>query len=91
MDKTIMTAKTKLEKLKDQKTKLEARIQLAEAREKVKDRKKDTRRKILIGSYYLDMARKDNTMAELAKIMDGHLTRDNDRILFELPAKKKSK
>jgi large subunit ribosomal protein L7/L12 len=86
-----MNSKSKLEKLKEQKAKLEARIQMVEAREKTKDHKKDTRRKILIGSYYLDKARKNNSMSELAKIMDGYLTRENDRILFDLSLRNSKK
>jgi len=82
-----MIARTKLENLRKQKTKIDARIQQIEAREKVKYRKQDTRRKILIGSYYLDKARKDNSMDEIKKLMAGYLTRANDRILFDLPAK----
>jgi len=82
-----MQAKTKLEQLKEQKKNLERRIQMAEAREKTKDKKKDTRRKILLGAYYLDKTTKDNSMDEIKKLMDRYLTRDSDRILFDLPIK----
>ena len=83
-----MSAKTKLEILKEQKAKLEVRIQMAEAREKTKERQNDTRRKILIGAYYIDKAEKDKSMDEIRKVLDGYLTREKDRILFGLPAKK---
>lgn len=86
-----MNAKTKLEKLKEQKSKLEHRIQLAEARAKTFEKKQDTRRKILVGAYYLDKAAKDDTMEEINKLMDGYLTRDNDRALFGLAKKKQQK
>ena len=79
-----------LEKLKSQQAKLAARIQAAEARVKVSERKQDTRRKILIGAYYLDEARKnhggnghDGLVALKAKL-DGYLKRDSDRKLFDL-------
>lgn len=86
-----MSKKDYLEKLKAQKEKIEARIQGAEAREKVKTRKQDTRRKILIGAYYLDMAQENNSMDEIKKLMDGYLTRDSDRKLFDLNPKKGNK
>ena len=76
--------KTSLEKLKEQQKKITLRIQQAEARTKHSERKKDTRRKILVGSYYLEKAEKENKMAELTKVMDKFLKRNNDRALFGL-------
>ena len=76
-----------LERLKAQKAKMTARIQSVEARLKVDERKKDTRRKILIGSFYLEEAIKNNRMDEIKKHMDVFLTRDSDRVLFDLPKK----
>jgi len=73
-----------LQKLKNQKAKIDARIQGIEARKKVRARKHDTRRKILIGAYYLANARKNNTMGEIKKIMGKYLTRDSDKKLFDL-------
>lgn len=84
-----MKNKTRLDRLKEQKARLEARIQLVESKEKTKEHKQDTRRKVLIGSYYLDKAKKDNSMDEIVKIMDKYLTRDNDRLLFDLSQKKR--
>ena len=78
------TSKHRLERLKEQRQKLNARIQTAEARLKTSERKKDTRRKILIGSYYLDQAKKTAGMESLNKIMDKHLKRNYDRELFSL-------
>jgi len=72
-------------RLKEQRAKIEARIQAAEARAKNDERKKDTRRKILVGSYYLEQATKNKTLEELKKVMDQFLTRDSDRKLFDLP------
>lgn len=79
--------KAYLQKLKEQQEKIKDRIQAVEAREKVQARKQDTRRKILIGSYYLEQAIKNNTMDDLNKVMDDFLTRDSDRLLFDLPLK----
>ena len=73
-----------LERLKKQKSIIDARIQAAEARLKNNHRKQDTRRKILVGSYYLDKAMKDNTIDNLKTLMEGYLKRDSDRKLFDL-------
>jgi len=77
--------KNSLEKLKAQREALNAKIQAAEARTRVSERKKDTRRKILVGAYYLDQAQQNQRWAELQQIMANYLTRDSDRRLFELP------
>lgn len=77
-------SKNSLERLKEQREKLNARIQQKEARVKSSERKKDTRRKILIGSYFLDNAIKSGTFEEIKQKMDLFLTRNNDRILFDL-------
>jgi hypothetical protein len=86
-----MTQTTALEKLKTQRDKLNARIQAAEARSKQSERKKDTRRKILVGSYFLDQAIQNNQMEEIKQKMDIYLKRDSDRVLFDLPKQETSK
>ena len=53
-----------LDNLKEQQEKLKARIINIENREKT-ERKRDTSRKILIGSYYLEKARENNYMDEI--------------------------
>ena len=73
-----------LDKLKQKKDILNARIQKIESSKKSKERKLDTRRKILIGSYYLDKAFKENTYNQVLEIMNSYLTRDSDRKLFNL-------
>ena len=75
-----MTAK--IEKLKNQKAKIDAKIQLLQAREKSLQRKQDTRRKILIGAFILDKAIKENTVQDLFKSVTDFLTRDSDKSLF---------
>ena len=75
-----------LEKLKQ----LKARKQAIEAREKSKqkeqERKDNTRRKILLGSYLIkkmnaNEANKEKILAEL----NDYLTENRDRQLFDLP------
>lgn len=76
--------KSKIEALKEKKQKIEKRINIIEAKEKSKKRKEDTRRKILIGSYYLDKAKEEGSMQAIHAIMDQYLRRDTDRKLFDL-------
>jgi large subunit ribosomal protein L7/L12 len=78
---------TLLDKLKKQRAVIEARIQKAESRNKHAQRKQDTRRKILIGSYYLEQAVKNNQLDNIKNLMNGFLKRDSDRKLFDLPLK----
>lgn len=84
----MSTDNKKLESLKKKKEQIENQIKLIEAKEKSKQRKEDTRRKILIGSYYLDQAREHSNMDDLQTIMDGYLSRATDRSLFNLEPRK---
>lgn len=77
-------SKSTLEKLKIQREKINSRIQAAESRLKTSERKKETRKKILLGSYYLDEALKENKIDHVKTIMDKYLTRNSDRVLFDL-------
>jgi hypothetical protein len=80
-----------LDKLKEKREKLDKRIQSVEARSKETDRKKDIRRKILVGSYYLEQAKNNKTIHELNQLMDTFLTRTSDRVLFDLSVPDKNK
>ena len=75
----------KLENLKKKHAQLNAQIQALEAAEKTRERKRETRRKILVGAYYLDQAREKHQFDALVKVMDGYLNRNSDRVLFDLP------
>ncbi len=78
-----------LDSLKKKRDSLNARIRLMQNREQSKERKDNTRRKILIGSYYLDKANKNNSFDDVVKLMDSYLMRNSDRKLFGLnPVKK---
>lgn len=76
--------KTTLERLKQQQRMLANRIQKAESRQRENERKQETRRKILVGAYFLNKARQTNNMAELTGQLSTFLTRDSDRALFNL-------
>ena len=78
---------SKLELLLEKEAQLKAQIQLAKATERTLEKKKDTRRKILIGAAV--MARVNNgewPQHDLLMMMDGFLTRPNERELFGLEA-----
>jgi large subunit ribosomal protein L7/L12 len=84
-----MAPPSDLDSLKKKRDIINARIRLVQNREQSKERKDNTRRKILIGSYYLDQANKNNSFNDIVKLMDSYLTRDSDRMLFDLPPIKK--
>ena len=73
-----------LEKLKQLKAQKQAALAREKAKQKVQERKNDTRRKILLGSYLLkkmeDEAEKQKTLAGLNE----YLTEERDRKLFDL-------
>lgn len=76
---------TKLQRLLEKEAQLKAQIQQAKAAERTLEKKKDTRRKILIGAAV--MARVEHgewPEADLRMMMDGFLTRPNERALFDL-------
>ena len=79
-----------IEKLEQKQAQLKAKIQLIRNREAAKQRKIETRKKILAGSAVLDAARKDPASQEkLTKLLDSFLTAERDRKLFDLPIKAK--
>ncbi|RKG29705.1 mobilization protein [Acinetobacter rongchengensis] len=81
LDQKIAKQQEKLNQLKAQK---QAALAREKAKQKVQERKNDTRRKILLGSYLL---KKMEDEAEKQKILAGlneYLTEDRDRKLFGL-------
>lgn len=90
MTKTAETLEKKIEAQLEKLKQLKARKQAIEAREKSKqkeqERKDDTRRKILLGSYLIkkmqaNEANKEKILADLQE----YLKEDRDRKLFNLP------
>ena len=82
LDKKIEAQLERLKQLKAQKQAMEARER---AKQKEQDRKDDTRRKILLGSYLIkkmesNEANKQKILADLNE----YLTEDRDRKLFNL-------
>ena len=74
-----------LEKLKQ----LKAQKQAIEAREKNKNkeqqRKDDTRRKILLGSYLIKKIQNEANKEKILAELNEYLTENRDRQLFDLP------
>lgn len=74
----------RIETLEKKINQLKARKAAEEARLREKAKKADTRRKILIGAYFLEEAEKNGGVEALYRKMDSFLTRKNDRELFGL-------
>jgi hypothetical protein len=85
LDERISGLESKLKQLKARQQRIDAR---ARALEKRRERKDDTRRKILVGATVLAKVDRDEIdHADLTAWLDVHLTRDDDRALFDLPPK----
>ena len=80
--------KEKAEREKQKAKQIEARLQAIEAREKAKqkeqDRKDDTRRKILLGSYLLKKMENGQNKEKILAELSEYLTEDRDKQLFGL-------
>ena len=76
---------TKLERLLEKEAQLKAQIQQAKAAERTLEKKRDTRRKVLIGAAVMALVESGRWPQEnLLEMMDGFLTRPNERELFDL-------
>jgi 1-deoxy-D-xylulose 5-phosphate reductoisomerase len=87
MSKTLKTLDEKIELQQKKLEQMKAKKQQLEAREKTRlkalERKKDTRRKILAGAFFLNAAGENfmNTFVN-GKTLDEFITNDNDKLLF---------
>lgn len=79
---------TALEKAKRKFEQAKAALEAAKARETQKERKKDTRRKIVLGGALLELAKADKEASALVTRLIAGLTREHDKKLFEKGAKK---
>ena len=83
LDERITGLEEKLKQLKTRQARIDARKRALLSR---RERKDDTRRKILIGATILArIDRHELDRADLQTWLDAHLTRADDRALFELP------
>jgi septal ring factor EnvC (AmiA/AmiB activator) len=85
IDERIATLQTRLQQLKAQQQRIAARQKSIESQ---RQRKADTRRKILVGAIVLARIEQGRlSEAELRGWMDEGLTRPEDRALFDLAAR----
>lgn len=82
IENTIASLEAKLKQAKAKKQQIEARKRALESKE---ERAKDTRRKILVGAAILAKVERGEWPKEkLLAMLDGSLTRPDDRSLFNL-------
>ena len=79
--------KNRLQTLTERRAKLDAQIKDLQARERQKERKEDTRRKIIVGALVLTHMEK-NKRSEFAKkvnaLINEYVVKDKERALFSL-------
>jgi hypothetical protein len=80
---------SKIEKLREKKAQIDAKIKIIEAREREQNRREETRRKIIAGALALHHA-KENPNSSFARILNGllndYVIKPYERKLFGLPA-----
>ena len=81
IEKKIEAQLEKLKQLKAQKQAIEARER---TKQKEQQRKDDTRRKILLGSYLIKKMQNEANKEKILAELNEYLTEDRDRILFGL-------
>ncbi|MDJ0649739.1 MAG: hypothetical protein QNJ60_13675 [Xenococcaceae cyanobacterium MO_188.B19] len=80
---------SKLEQLLKKQEELKAQIRKEKNKLDQAERKKDTRRKILLGALMMDLMNKGELdEKKIMKRLDDFLSRDTDRQLFDLTLKK---
>lgn len=83
-------AESRLKRLTEQRNTLNARIKREQNKLRGKERRDDTRRKVLAGAAVLEWAAKDSSFAaRLMAELRVFLVRDIDRALFDLAALEK--
>ncbi|WP_051141684.1 hypothetical protein, partial [Acinetobacter gerneri] len=80
-EKKIEAQLEKLKQLKAQKQAIEARER---TKQKEQERKDDTRRKILLGSYLIKKMQNEANKEKILAELNEYLTEDRDRKLFNL-------
>ena len=89
MTKSAENIKKKIEAQLEKLKQLKAQKQAIEARERTKQkeqqRKDDTRRKILLGSYLIKKMQNEANKEKILAELNEYLTENRDRQLFDLP------
>ena len=92
LEESLSKREAELKELRSKKKSLlERQIRRAQVRINAKERKRRTRRLILLGSYLDDIIQNDPvSMKRVSKGLDEFLERDRDRELFDLPPRQDS-
>ena len=78
----------RIRQLEESRARINAKIQRVKGRAQQAERKRETRRKILVGSMVLGLVERGEWPEERLKAaLDRFLEREQDRALFELPPK----
>lgn len=75
-------AETELERAEKRYAQAKARLQALRNREATRQRKLDTRRKVILGGALLDLAERDSGAAAMVERLVWNLSRDQDRKAF---------
>ena len=85
---------TQMEKAKRQYEQAKARLSATKARETKQQRKRDTRRKVILGGALIELADRDQPARSMMRRLIGNLSRKQDRKMFDpregLPANDES-
>lgn len=76
-------AESALEKAERQYQQAKARLSAAKSRENAAERKRDTRRKVILGGALIDLAARDDRAMEMLDRLIDNLTRDQDKASFD--------
>ena len=72
----------KLKTLQQKKDEIDSKIKRIQKQQRAQQTELNNRRKILIGSYYLEQIKRSNSMPELLQTMQQFLIKDEDKKLF---------
>ena len=73
---------TQMEKAKRQYEQAKARLHATKARETKRQRKRDTRRKVILGGALIELADRDQPARSMMCRLIGNLSREQDRKMF---------
>ena len=86
---------TQMEKAKRQYKQAKARLHATKARETKRQRKRDTRRKVILGGALIELSERDQPARSMMCRLIGNLSREQDRKMFDpheaLPTNDESK
>jgi len=74
---------TQMEKAKRQYEQAKARLYATKARETKQQRKRDTRRKVILGGALIELADRDQPARSMMHRLIGNLSREQDRKMFD--------